>query len=333
MLIYPTSGSGAWEAALVNVLSPGDKVLMYETGHFASLWAKIAGRLGLETEFIQGDWRTGVDAAAIEARLAEDRGHTIKAVAVVHNETSTGVLSDIPAVRKAIDAARHPALLLVDNVSSAGAILYRHDDWGVDVTVSASQKGLMLPPGIAFNVASEKALAASKTAQMARSYWDWADMLASNRTGYFPYTPNTNLLQALKVALQMLQDEGLDAVYARHARAAEATRRAVAAWGLELQPTNPAQYSTMLTAVRMPAGHSADGLRAQILQRYNMSLGSGLGKLADLVFRIGHLGDFNDLMTTGTLTGVEMGLKVAGIPHKSGGVDAAMDYLAGNGVP
>ncbi len=333
VIIYPTSGTGAWEAALVNVLSPGDKVLMYETGHFATLWAKIATRLGFEPEFIKGDWRGGVDAAAIGARLAEDRAHTIKAVAVVHNETSTGVLSDIAAVRRAIDDAGHPALLLVDNVSSLGGVEYRHDDWGVDVTVSASQKGLMLPPGIAFNAISQKALAASKAAKTPRSYWDWEDMLAANRTGYFPYTPNTNLLQGLKVGLELLHEEGLDAVFARHERAAEATRRAVQAWGLELQCRNPAEYSPILTAVRMPDGHSADKLRGEILTRYNMSLGSGLGQLADKIFRIGHLGDFHDLMTTGTLTGVEMGLKVAGVPHRAGGVDAAMTYLAGNAAP
>jgi alanine-glyoxylate transaminase/serine-glyoxylate transaminase/serine-pyruvate transaminase len=333
VIIYPTSGTGAWEAALVNVLSPGDKVLMYETGHFATLWSKIASRLGLDPEFIAGDWRRGVDAVAIGARLADDKAHAIKAVAVVHNETSTGVMSDIPAVRRAIDQAGHPALLLVDNVSSLGAVDYRHDEWGVDVTVSGSQKGLMLPPGIAFNAISQKARAASKSAKLARSYWDWEDMLAFNKNGFFPYTPNTNLLQGLKVGLEMLHEEGLQHVYARHERAAEATRRAVLAWGLELQGVNPSEYSPMLTAVRMPEGHSADRLRAEILQRYNMSLGSGLGKLADRVFRIGHLGDFHDLMTTGTLTGVEMGLKVAGAPHRPGGVDAAMTYLAGNAAP
>jgi alanine-glyoxylate transaminase/serine-glyoxylate transaminase/serine-pyruvate transaminase len=333
VIIFPTSGSGAWESALVNVLSPGDTVLMYDTGHFATLWGKIAGRLGLDPQFIEGDWRGGVDAEAIGARLAEDRGHAIKAVAVVHNETSTGVLSDIAAVRRAIDQANHPALLLVDNVSSLGGVDYRHDEWGVDVTISASQKGLMLPPGIAFNAISRKALAASKTAKTPRSYWDWEDMLAANRTGYFPYTPNTNLLQGLKVGLELLHEEGLEQVFARHQRAAEATRRAVQAWGLELQCRNPAEHSPILTAVRMPEGHSADRLRGEILARYNMSLGSGLGRLADKVFHIGHLGDFHDLMTTGTLSGVEMGLKVAGVPHRSGGVDAAMTYLAGNAAP
>ena len=333
VIIYPTSGSGAWEAALVNVLSPGDKVLMFETGHFAGLWSRIAKRLGLDVEIIASDWRVGVDAEAIGARLAEDRAHAIKAVAVVHSETSTGVLSDVAEVRRAIDKAGHPALFLVDSVSSLGAVDYRHDDWGVDVTVSGSQKGLMLPPGIAFNAISDKALAASKTASLPRAYWDWGDMLASNRTGYFPYTPNTNLLQGLKVGLEMLQAEGAEQVYTRHQRAGEATRRAVAAWGLELQGTNPAEYSPVLTAVRTPEGHSADRLRAEILNRYNMSLGSGLGRLADKVFRIGHLGDFHDLMVSGTLTGVEMGLKVAGIPYRLGGVDAAMEYLAGNAAP
>ena len=333
VIIYPASGSGAWEAALANTLSPGDKVLMYETGHFATLWAKIARRFGLDAEFIPGDWRTGVDADARGARLADDRAHTIKAVAVVHNETSTGVMSDIAAVRRAMDRTGHPALLMVDNVSSLGAIDYPHDEWGVDVSISGSQKGLMLPPGLGFNAVSPKALAAAKTAALPRSYWDWEDMLAMNRTGYFPSTPNTNLLQGLKVALDMLDAEGLEAVYARHRRAAEATRRAVRAWGLELQGLNPGEYSPMLTAVRVPDGHSADRLRAEILARYNMSLGSGLGRLADRVFRIGHLGDFHDLMTTGTLTGIEMGLKVAGVPHRAGGVDAAMDYLAGNAGP
>ena len=333
VIIYPTSGSGAWEAALVNVLSPGDRVLMYETGHFSGLWGKIATRLGLEPEIIPGDWRSGVDAGAIGARLAEDKGHAIKAVAVVHNETSTGVLSDVAAVRRAIDAANHPALLLVDCVSSLGAVDYRHDEWGVDVSISGSQKGLMLPPGIAFNAISQKARTASKTAKLARSYWDWEDMLAFNGKGFFPYTPNTNLLQGLKVGIELLHAEGLDQVFARHAKAGEATRRAVRAWGLELQCAVEAQHSPILTAVRMPEGHSADNLRAEILARYNMSLGSGLGPLSDKVFRIGHLGDFHDLITTGTLAGVEMGLKVAGVPHRSGGVGAAMDYIAGNAPP
>jgi alanine-glyoxylate transaminase/serine-glyoxylate transaminase/serine-pyruvate transaminase len=329
VVIYPASGTGAWEAALVNTLSPGDTVLMYETGHFATLWRAIAVRLGLQPEFIASDWRSGADAAAIGARLAEDKAHKIKAVAVVHNETSTGVLSNIAAVRRAIDAASHPALLLVDTVSSLGSADYRHDEWGVDVTVSGSQKGLMLPPGASFNAVSQKALAASKTARLPRAFWEWGEILASNRTGYFPYTPNTNLLQGLRVALKLLHEEGLDNVFARHQRAAEATRRCVRHWGLEIQCRVPAEYSPVLTGVRMPEGHSADKLRAEILNRCNMSLGSGLGQLADRIFRIGHLADFNDVMVTGTLAGVEMGMKVVGVPHRSGGVQVAMDYLAG----
>jgi alanine-glyoxylate transaminase/serine-glyoxylate transaminase/serine-pyruvate transaminase len=330
VVIYPASGTGAWEAALVNTLSPGDRVLMFETGWFATLWNKMATRLGLEAEFIRGDWRSGVNADAIAARLAEDRTREIKAVAVVHNETSTGVASGIAAVRRAIDRAGHPALLLVDTISSLGSIDYRHDEWGVDVTVGGSQKGLMLPPGLSFNAVSDKALAASKSAKLPRSFWAWDEMIASNQNGYFPYTPATNLLQGLKVALDMLRDEGLDNVFARHDRAAEATRRAVRHWGFEIQCQNPAEYSSSLTAVRLPEGHSADALRAEILERCNMSLGNGLGPLADKVFRIGHLGDFHDLMVTGTLSGVEIGLKARGIPHRSGGVEAAMNYLAGN---
>ncbi|OCO98867.1 MULTISPECIES: aminotransferase class V-fold PLP-dependent enzyme [unclassified Ensifer] len=330
VIIYPASGTGAWEAALVNTLSPGDHVLMFETGWFATLWNKMAGRLGISAEFLKGDWRSGADAGLIEARLREDRGHAIKAVCVVHNETSTGATSNIAAVRRAIDNARHPALLLVDTISSLASIDYRHEEWGVDVTVGGSQKGLMLPPGLSFNAISEKALAAAKKARLPRSFWDWEDMLAANKTGYFPYTPATNLLQGLKVALDMLHEEGLDNVFARHDRAAEATRRAVIHWGLEIQCRNPAEYSSSLTAVRLPEGHSADGLRAEILRRSNMSLGNGLGPLADQVFRIGHLGDFHDLMVMGTLAGVEMGLAVCGIPHRSGGVEAAMKYLNGN---
>jgi alanine-glyoxylate transaminase/serine-glyoxylate transaminase/serine-pyruvate transaminase len=330
VVIYPASGTGAWEAALVNTLSAGDRVLMFETGWFATLWNKMATRLGLRPEFIKGDWRTGVNADAIETRLAEDKAREIKAVAVVHNETSTGVASGIAAVRRALDKAGHPALLLVDTISSLGSIDYRHDEWGVDVTVGGSQKGLMLPPGLSFNAVSDKALAASKKAQLPRSFWAWDEMIAANEKGYFPYTPATNLLQGLKVALGMLHEEGLDNVFARHDRAAEATRRAVRHWGFEIQCRNPSEYSSSLTAVRLPEGHSADGLRAEILERCNMSLGNGLGPLADAVFRIGHLGDFHDLMVTGTLTGVEIGLKARGIPHRSGGVEAAMMYLAGN---
>jgi alanine-glyoxylate transaminase/serine-glyoxylate transaminase/serine-pyruvate transaminase len=330
VIIYPASGTGAWEAALVNTLSPGDKVLMFETGWFSTLWNKMAKRLGIEAECIKGDWRSGVHADAIEARLAEDKAHTIKAVAVVHNETSTGARSNIAAVRQAIDNAGHPALLLVDTISSLASIDYRHEEWGVDVTVGGSQKGLMLPPGLSFNAVSDKALAAAKKAKLPRSFWDWEDMLAINEKGFFPYTPSTNLLQGLRVAIQMLHEEGLDNVFARHDRAAEATRRCVRHWGLEIQCQNPLEYSSSLTAVRLPEGYSADGLRAEILTRCNMSLGNGLGPLADRVFRIGHLGDFHDLMVTGVLTGVEMGLRVCGIPHRSGGVDVAMNHLSGN---
>ncbi len=333
VIIYPASGTGAWEAALVNTLSPGDKVLMFETGWFATLWSRMATKLGLQPEFLKGDWRSGVDAAAIEARLAEDKARAIKAVCVVHNETSTGVTSNIPAVRRAIDRANHPALLLVDTISSLGSIDYRHEEWGVDVTVGGSQKGLMLPPGLSFNAISEKALAASRTAKLPRSFWDWHEMLAANANGYFPYTPSTNLLQGLKVAIDMLHDEGLDNVFRRHDRAAEATRRAVRHWGFEIQCRNEHEYSSSLTAVRLPEGHSADALRAEILARCNMSLGNGLGPLADRVFRIGHLGDFHDLMVTGTLSGVEIGLKACGVPYRPGGVEAAMAYLAGNAGP
>jgi alanine-glyoxylate transaminase/serine-glyoxylate transaminase/serine-pyruvate transaminase len=333
VIIYPASGTGAWEAALVNTLSPGDKVLMAETGWFATLWKKMAARLQIDAEFMAGDWRSGVDAAKIEARLREDKQHAIKAVAVVHNETSTGVASNIAAVRKAIDRAGHPALLLVDTISSLGSIDYRHDEWGVDVTVGGSQKGLMLPPGLSFNAVSEKARKAAKNAKLPRSFWDWEDMIASNATGYFPYTPATNMLQGLKVALELLHAEGLEAVFDRHKRAAEAVRRAVRHWGFEIQCRNPAEYSSSLTAVILPKGHSADGLRAEILERSDISLGNGLGPLADKVFRIGHLGDFNDPAIAGTLSGIEMGLRVAGIPHRAGGISVAMDFLAGNGAP
>ena len=330
VVIYPASGTGAWEAALVNTLSQGDRVLMFETGWFSTLWNRMATKLGLVPEFLKGDWRTGVDAAAIEARLREDKGHTIKAVCVVHNETSTGVTSGIAAVRKAIDAAGHPALLMVDTISSLGSIRYEHDAWGVDVTVAGSQKGLMLPPGLSFNAVSEKARAAAKSARLPRSFWDWEEMIAINAKGFFPYTPSTNLLQGLKVALDMLDAEGMANVFARHDRAAEATRRCVRHWGLDIVCRNPSEYSSSLTAVFVPEGHSADNLRKVILERSNMSLGNGLGPLADKVFRIGHLGDFHDLMVTGTLSGVEMGLAAAGIPHRAGGVTAAMEYLQGN---
>ena len=328
VLVFPSSGTGAWEAALVNTLSPGDTVLMSETGHFSTLWTAMARRLGLAVEVLEGDWRTGADPVRIEARLAEDRGHVINAVAVVHNETSTGVTSRIGAVRAALDAAGHPALLLVDTISSLASIDYRHDEWGVDVTVGGSQKGLMLPPGLGFNAVSEKALAASKSTGMARSYWDWEAMLGPNRTGFFPYTPATNLLYGLAEAIDMLLEEGLENVFRRHDRHAESTRRAVRAWGLEVLCRRPDEYSSSLTAVRVPDGHSADALRRTILETFDMSLGNGLGRLADSVFRIGHLGAFNDLMLAGTLSGIEMGLRLAGVPHRRGGVDAALAYLA-----
>ncbi|MDH5555934.1 MAG: aminotransferase class V-fold PLP-dependent enzyme, partial [Alphaproteobacteria bacterium] len=307
----------------------GDQVLMDETGHFASLWSGLAKRMGLKVELIEGDWRGGADAAAIGARLTEDKAHGIKAVCVVHNETSTGATSDIAAVRKAIDGAGHPALLMVDTISSLASIDYRHDEWGVDVTVGGSQKGLMLPPGLGFNAVSAKAWKASEASTMPRSYWDWAEMRGPNGQGYFPYTPATNLLYGLREALKMLlDDEGLDNVFARHRRLAEATRRAVHGWGLEILCANEAEYSGSLTAVMMPEGHDADALRKVILDRFDMSLGTGLSKVAGKVFRIGHLGDFNELMLMGTLTGVEMGLSIAGVPHKPRGVAAAMEFLA-----
>jgi len=328
VVIYPASGTGAWEAALVNTLSPGDAVLMYETGHFASLWQKMATKLGLQPEFIAGDWRSGADPAAIEQRLRADAAHRIRAVCVVHNETSTGVTSRVGEVRKAIDAARHPALFMVDTISSLASIDYRHDEWGVDVTVGGSQKGLMLPPGLSFNAVSAKALAASTSAKLPRAYWGWEEMIANGKAGYFPYTPATNLLYGLREALRMLLDEeGLDNVFARHQRHAEATRRAVRAWGLEILAANPAEYSGSLTAVLLPAGHDADRVRKVILEHFDMSLGTGLGKLAGKVFRIGHLGDFNDLALMGTLAGVEMGLALAGVPVKASGVQAAMQHL------
>jgi alanine-glyoxylate transaminase/serine-glyoxylate transaminase/serine-pyruvate transaminase len=328
VVIYPASGTGAWEAALVNTLSPGDRVLMAETGHFATLWKKMAERLGLAVEFLPGDWRHGVDPAAIGARLAADPAHALKAICVVHNETSTGVASSIPDVRRAIDRAGHPGLFMVDTISSLGSIDYRHDDWGVDVTVGGSQKGLMLPPGLSFNAISAKALAAAKHAKLPRSYWDWQEMLAVNANGYFPYTPATNLLYGLAEALEMLFAEGLDNVFARHHRLAEATRRAVRAWGLEILCADPALYSDSLTGVMMPEGHNADALRKVVLDNFDMSLGQGLGKVAGRIFRIGHLGHFNELMLCGTLAGVEMGLDLARVPYRKGGVQAAMAYLS-----
>ena len=328
VVIYPSSGTGAWEAALVNTLSPGDRVLMAETGQFAQLWKRLAERLSLTVDFIPGDWRHGVDAAQIESRLRTDAAHAIKAVCVVHNETSTGVTSRIADVRAAIDRVGHPALFMVDTISSLGSIDYRHDEWRVDVTVGGSQKGLMLPPGLSFNAIGPRALSASKGARLPRAYWHWEDMLASNATGYFPYTPATNLLYGLHEALEMLFAEGLEQVFARHRRFGEATRRCVQAWGLEVLCANPAEHSPALTAVMMPEGHNADALRRIVLDRFDMSLGQGLGKVAGKVFRIGHLGWFNDLMLCGTLSGVEMGLGLAGVPHRRGGVQAALDYLA-----
>jgi len=328
VVIYPASGTGAWEAALVNTLSTGDRVLMYETGHFATLWQKMAAKLGLEVEFIAADWRRGADPEAIENRLRADADKRIKAVGVVHNETSTGVVSRIADVRRAIDAAGHPALLMVDTISSLASMDYRHDEWGVDVTVAGSQKGLMLPPGLSFNCISPKALAAAKSARLPRSYWAWDEMIANGKTGYFPYTPATNLLYGLAEALKMLDEEGLDAVFARHQRHAEATRRAVRGWGLEVFALEPREYSASLTGVLMPAGHDADRVRKVILEAFDLSLGTGLTKLGGKMFRIGHLGDFNDLTLMGTLAGVEMGLELAGVPVKKDGVQAAMQYLS-----
>ncbi|MGA3174292.1 MAG: aminotransferase class V-fold PLP-dependent enzyme [Syntrophorhabdales bacterium] len=325
LVVYPSSGTGAWEAALVNTLSPGDHVLMVETGHFATMWRGVAVRMGLEVDFIPTDWRCGADPASVEARLADDRGRKIKAVAIVHNETSTGVTSRVAAVRRAIDSARHPALFMVDTISSLGSIDYRHDEWGVDVTVGCSQKGLMLPPGLGLNAMSEKAIAAAKSARLPKSYWDWEPMLSANKAGFFPYTPPTNLLFGLQESLKMLQEQGLEEVFARHSRHGEATRRAVRAWGLELLCRIPEEYSSSLTAVLLP---EADAFRKVVLDNFNMSLGNGLGKVQGKVFRVGHLGDFNDLMLAGTLSGIEMGLALAGAPHEKGGVTAALDYLA-----
>jgi len=327
VLIFPSSGTGAWEAAIVNTLKAGDQVLMFETGHFATLWKKMAERLGLSVDFVPGDWRRGVDPGVVESKLREDRQGALKAVMVVHNETSTGVTSRIPLIRQAIDRARHGALLMVDTISSLASIDYRHSEWGVDVTVSCSQKGLMLPPGLGFNAVSDKALSAAKQGGMPRSYWDWDEMVKNNASGFFPYTPATNLLYGLREALAMLREEGLPNVFTRHARHAEATRRAVGAWGLEILCAEPAEYSNVLTAVMMPKGHDADAFRAAALERFDISLGTGLAKLAGKVFRIGHLGDLNDLTLMGALAGVEMGLALAGVPHRSGGVQEAMKYL------
>ncbi len=328
VVIYPASGTGAWEAALVNLLAEGDLVLMVETGHFATLWHKMASNLGLKTELLETDWRRGVDSQAVEDRLRADKDGKIKAVCVVHNETSTGSTSRINDVRAAMTASGHDALLMVDTISSLASIDYRHDEWGVDVTVSGSQKGLMLPPGLSFNALSERAIQESKTGGMRRSYWDWQDQIAANKSGAFPFTPATNLMYGLKEAIDMLHEEGLNNVFARHDRHAEATRQAVQAWGLEVLCQEPRNYSSSLTAVLLPEGHNADQFRATVLKNFDMSLGNGLSKLAGKVFRIGHLGDFNDLMMLGTLSGVEMGLELAGIPHQSGGVAKAMSYLS-----
>ncbi len=328
VFIYPASGTGAWEAALVNTLDPGDSVLMYETGQFATLWKKMAEKLGFEPIFMQGDWRSGASADAIAEQLKADTNHAIKAVCVVHNDTSTGITSDIPAVRRAMDDSGHPALLMVDTISSLGSIDFRTDEWGVDVVVAGSQKGLLLPPGLSFNAVSEKALAVAKAGGAKRSYWDWHDMTGPNESGFFPYTPATTLLYGLREAIDMLQEEGLENVFARHARHGEATRLAVQAWGLEILCQDPALYSNALTAVVMPNNKGADALRKTILDGFDMSLGTGLNKIADRVFRIGHLGDFNDLMLMGTLCGVEMGMQRAGVEHDKGGAQTAMDFLA-----
>jgi alanine-glyoxylate transaminase/serine-glyoxylate transaminase/serine-pyruvate transaminase len=330
VVVFPSSGTGAAEAALVNTLSPGERVLIAETGWFSHTpWRTVAERLGLDVDYLPGDWRHGASPAAIEQRLRDDASRAVKAVVVVHNETSTGVTSRIAEIRAAIDRVEHPALFIVDAISSLGSIEFRHDDWQVDVTVSCSQKGLMLPPGLGLNAISRKAREASAQARLPRSYFDWTDMLKTNKSGFFPYTPATNLLYGLKEALMMLREVGLPDVYARHVRHAEATRAAVHAWGLETVCQDPLCHSSALTGVMMPSGHSADTLRAVILDQYDMSLGTGLGQLADRAFRIGHLGALNDLMLVGTLGGVEMGLRAAGVPHRSAGVMAALDVLAG----
>jgi alanine-glyoxylate transaminase/serine-glyoxylate transaminase/serine-pyruvate transaminase len=331
VVIYPASGTGAWEAALVNTLSPGDKIITYETGHFASLWARLATRIGLVPVTVGENWRAGVDADVIEAELRKDTAREIKAVCVVHNETSTGSTTLVKEVRDAMDASGHPALLLVDTISGLGSADLRMDEWGIDVVVAGSQKGLMLPPGLSFNAVGPKALAASKEAGLRRSYWDWGEMLAMNKSGYFPYTPATNLLYGLDAALDILLAEGLEAVFARHQRFAEATRRAVQAWGLENLCASPRHFSPVLTAVMLPEGHSADAFRRKVLENFNMSLGSGLSKVADRVFRIGHLGEINELTLIGTLAGCEMGFSLAGVPHQRGGADVAMRYLTETG--
>jgi len=332
VVIYPSSGTGAWEAAIVNTLSPGDKVLMAETGQFAVLWRAIAEKFKLDVDFMPTDWRRGADVSEIEARLAADHDHTIKAVCVVHNETSTSCVTHPLEVRKALNRTNHPALLMVDSISGLASLEYEHDAWGIDVSIAGSQKGMMLPPGLGFNALSEKALAASKANTSPRSYWDWNDMLAINKQGTFPYTPATNLLFALKEAIAMLEEEGLDNVFARHVRHGAASRAAAKVWGLDLVCLDPHAYSPALTALMVPDGHDADAFRKVVLENFDMSLGTGLGKLKGKAFRIGHLGHFNDLMLMGTLSGVEMGLDLAKVPHRSGGVLAAMEVLKGRDV-
>jgi len=327
VIIYPGSGTGAWEAAIVNTLSPGDRVLMFETGHFSLLWRQLAERFGIDVEYVPGNWRSGASAAELESRLASDQQHNFKAVMVVHNETSTGVTSRISEVRRAMNNVHHPALLIVDTISSLASTEYRHDEWEVDVTIAGSQKGLMLPPGISFNAISEKAIAANKRAKLPRSYWDWQEMLKPNQTGFFPFTPATNMLYGLREALLMLQEEGLPNVFRRHDRHAQAARAAVRAWDLEIVCENPREYSSSVTVAFMPKGHDADQLRNVILENFDMSIGAGLSKLTGKVFRIGHLGSFNDLMLAGTLSGIEMGLRLTGVPHKEGGITAALECL------
>ncbi|MEA2994137.1 MAG: alanine-glyoxylate transaminase / serine-glyoxylate transaminase / serine-pyruvate transaminase [Alphaproteobacteria bacterium] len=328
VVIYTATGTGAWESALVNTLSPGDRILMVETGQFALQWKNMAAKFGLQPEIISTDWRIGADPAVIEAKLREDKKHEIKAVCVLHNETATGCLSPIAEIRKAIDAAKHPALLMVDTISSLASTDYRHDEWGVDVTVGGAQKGLMLPPGMSFNAISDKALAAAKTSKLPKSFWSWEDMITMNKIGFFPYTPATQMLQGLAVAIDMLHEEGLDNVFARHDRLAEATRRAVRAWGLEIICREAKYYSPTVTAILMPEGHNGDAFRNLALEKFNISYGASFGPFAGKMFRIGHLGDTNELMLMGALAGTEMTLSLAGVPHKKGGVQAAMDYLA-----
>ena len=328
VIMYPASGTGAWEAAIVNTLNPRDKVLMFETGQFSYLWAEQAKKLSLDVELVPGDWRHGIDSKVVEQKLSQDKDHKIKAFLVLHNETATGITNNIKNIRKAMDSAKHPALLLVDTISSLASIDYRHDEWKVDVTVGGSQKGLLLPPGLSFNAISQKALEAYSKSTMQKAYWDWKPMLENNKNGFFPYTPATNLVFGLDEALNMLMEEGLENVFKRHTRLAEATRIAVKAWGLEILAKNSDEYSNTITAILLPEGHDSDSLRKVILDEYNMSLGMGLNKIKGKVFRIGHLGDFNDLMLAGTLAGVEMGLKKSKIPFKSGGLMAAIDYLS-----